>query len=407
MIASLILSNASTAGIMSEGAVQSLGVKRKLDLDKIIKASIFGPTLVVKLLNKLVGKGGLTGINFSLSSLLRQSQIFTNTVGSFFQLAGAYLDVSFAPLMPGIMRGLTWLSSQIPKYSVMIDDLWTFIETKWALAQPKIEQFAEWFTNPAKIKKLLDDLMGEVKDFSTLEGKSLVNQIITMVDTVGLVTSLDTLGKSPKGLLGGTRGLGMGSTAILGLGQGGLIEDPFTVEIDYSHIPLKTHVSPVLDTGGGGGVYGAFGTSGAAIPQKTPSVFKPESSAILPGAMLMRPEFGVADRRENNQVISQTHGQFGSHVGATIGQASGGGDSAGTTNILTTFFRNEGNDQAAQRMIANEVIMTRSGGSVHSLYQPKVQTYQAVASLHGSSVSIARESSQARTARTNIISRHN
>ena len=57
MLASLILSNASTAGIMSAGAVQSLGVGRKLDLDKLIKGSIFGGALVLKGLNKVVGKG--------------------------------------------------------------------------------------------------------------------------------------------------------------------------------------------------------------------------------------------------------------------------------------------------------------------------------------------------------------
>tara|TARA_R110002020_G_scaffold474949_1_gene708071 strand:+ start:2868 stop:4058 length:1191 start_codon:yes stop_codon:yes gene_type:complete len=396
MIASLILSNASTAGIMSEGAVQSLGVKRKLDLDKIIKASIFGPTLVVKLLNTLVGKGGLTGINFGLSSLLRQSQIFTTTVGTFFQLAGAYLDVSLAPLMPGIMRGLTWLSSQIPRYSFMIDNLWTFIETKWALAQPKIEQFAEWFKNPAKI--LEQTIPPKIQNQLKLAGETYLEHLGESY----LERSLEYRDKTIKEKI-------LGSTDLILQGDFGEFPD-----LKTSGLLQKLDKSPVLDTGGGGGVYGAFGgngTSGAAIPQaipqKTPSVFKPESSAILPGAMLMRPEFGVADRRENNQVISQTHGQFGSHVGATIGQASGGGDSAGTTNILTTFFRNQGNEEAAQRMIANEVIMTRSGGSVHSLYQPKVQTYQAVASLHGSSVSIARESSQARTARTNIISRHN
>ena len=406
MIASLILSNASTAGIMSAGAVQSLGVERKLNLDKMVKGSIFGGKLVLKGLNKLFGKGGLTGINFSLSSILRQSQIFTTTVGSFFQLAGAYLDMSLAPLMPKIMKGLIWLSTQLPKYTALIDGFVRWIGPKWEVAKIKLK----WLFDSIEYwKGLYNRLLEAWRNISTTEGwkdralkeleafdeqltfskdKGVMGNIETAITWVGGMSSLykmpniGPLGIGPYG-------------SILGLGQGGLIEEPFV---------NKNVTGPALDTGGGGGVYGAF--TGAAIPQKTPSVFKPESSAILPGAMLMRPEFGVADRRENNQSISQTHGQFGRHVGATIGQASGGGDSAGTTNILTTFFRNEGNDQAAQRMIANEAIMTRSGGSVHSLNQPKVQTYQAIASLHGSSVSIARESSQARTARTNIINRY-
>ena len=40
------------------------------------------------------------GIEVSLKSMLKQSQIFTSYVGSLFQIFGAMVDVMLAPLMP-------------------------------------------------------------------------------------------------------------------------------------------------------------------------------------------------------------------------------------------------------------------------------------------------------------------
>jgi len=66
-------------------------------------------------LNKFV-KGKL-GLNFGISSLLKQSQIFTSTIGVIFQLLGALVDVMIAPLLPLIVPLIRQFGEFIPYMS--------------------------------------------------------------------------------------------------------------------------------------------------------------------------------------------------------------------------------------------------------------------------------------------------
>lgn len=55
------------------------------------------------------------GIQMGLAGILKQSQIFTSTVGALFQIFGAFVDVLIAPLIrPLILPVLRWLARQIP-----------------------------------------------------------------------------------------------------------------------------------------------------------------------------------------------------------------------------------------------------------------------------------------------------
>tara|TARA_R110002020_G_scaffold474949_1_gene708072 strand:+ start:4075 stop:4869 length:795 start_codon:yes stop_codon:yes gene_type:complete len=140
MVASLILSAASTAGMLSGEASQSAGDGptgdggeiSTSDRKKLWKSAIVGPVNIIKILNKMVNRAtGVVGINLSVASLLRQSQFFTSTVGAFFQIMGAFLDKTLAPLMPGIMKGLSWMAEQLPKYANLVTKIVTFIEDGW------------------------------------------------------------------------------------------------------------------------------------------------------------------------------------------------------------------------------------------------------------------------------------
>lgn len=42
----------------------------------------------------------ITGVSFSVASMLKQSQIFTGVVGSIFQIIGAMIDMALLPLIP-------------------------------------------------------------------------------------------------------------------------------------------------------------------------------------------------------------------------------------------------------------------------------------------------------------------
>ena len=64
------------------------------------------------------------GIEFSLKSLLKQSQIFTSTIGSLFQMFGAMVDVILAPFAKYIVYAITKFAEWIPrigKFAEMIE----------------------------------------------------------------------------------------------------------------------------------------------------------------------------------------------------------------------------------------------------------------------------------------------
>ena len=140
MVASLILSAAATAGMLSGAASQSAadgptgdgGEISTSDRKKLWKSAVDGPIGIIKILNKIVHRSaGIVGINLSVASILRQSQIFTATVGAFFQILGAFVDATLAPLMPGIMKGLSWMADNLPKYARIVETVFQWIIDKW------------------------------------------------------------------------------------------------------------------------------------------------------------------------------------------------------------------------------------------------------------------------------------
>jgi len=68
-----------------------------------------------KQLKKMTGKAaGLLGVNVSLASILKQSQIFTGVFGTVFQILGAFVDIMLIPLMPVIKWVLNNMIDFIP-----------------------------------------------------------------------------------------------------------------------------------------------------------------------------------------------------------------------------------------------------------------------------------------------------
>jgi hypothetical protein len=54
------------------------------------------------------------GIQMGLAGILKQSQIFTSTIGSIFQIFGAFVDVILAPFVPMFIPAIRWLARQLP-----------------------------------------------------------------------------------------------------------------------------------------------------------------------------------------------------------------------------------------------------------------------------------------------------
>ena len=180
------------AGIIGEAAAGYT----KAQSQKIFKGITMGPKDTVKLLGKMAGKAtGLLGINFSLSSLLKQSQIFTGVLGTIFQILGAMVDAFLAPLMPYFTNVFRKMVTWIP----------------WA--QEKGEQFAAW------IQKILDTsdgpmaalgnmlkegFMNTVKWlWASLTESNIISQMVWGNDKSIMSNAINTLLKLMVGYIGG------------------------------------------------------------------------------------------------------------------------------------------------------------------------------------------------------------
>jgi len=114
---------------------------------------------------------GRLGIQFSIASILKQSQIFTGVLGSVFQILGAMVDVFLAPLMPFFIRTLRGMVSFIP------------------YVQEKGEQFAAWIEGVAAestgilhfleltLTGALKNILDEIKDVALEMGKNFVEKL--------------------------------------------------------------------------------------------------------------------------------------------------------------------------------------------------------------------------------------
>ena len=57
------------------------------------------------------------GVSISLGGILKQSQVFTSTLGTVFQLLGAFVDVIMAPFLPVIVPAIKAMASLLPVIS--------------------------------------------------------------------------------------------------------------------------------------------------------------------------------------------------------------------------------------------------------------------------------------------------
>ena len=89
----------------------------------------------------------LTGIQFTGAAMLKQSQIFTSTIGVIFQLMGALVDVILAPFIPIIVPAISGMAKMIPVVGKISQ--WIF---------DTLSNIFGW------IKNLLDDPVQTIRD---------------------------------------------------------------------------------------------------------------------------------------------------------------------------------------------------------------------------------------------------
>jgi len=90
--------------------------------EKGIKLQEKQPAFLGKIVKKM-------GINVGISSILKQSQIFTGTIGSVFQIFGALVDVILAPFLPIIVPIIRMLGNLIPAIHKTINGIINWYDT--------------------------------------------------------------------------------------------------------------------------------------------------------------------------------------------------------------------------------------------------------------------------------------
>ena len=83
---------------------------------KVTNALINGPKRMYKLqtgMKKFAQKS--LGLNLSIASIMKQSQLFTGFLGAIFQVIGAIVDAFLAPMMPTLFKLVVWMAKGVPK----------------------------------------------------------------------------------------------------------------------------------------------------------------------------------------------------------------------------------------------------------------------------------------------------
>jgi hypothetical protein len=87
------------------------------------------------------------GISFGMSAILKQSQLFTSYVGTIFQIVGALIDVTLAPLMPIFIPVLKFLTKMLPGARKVGEAVAGAIITviEWFKSSPVMKGIQEWW----------------------------------------------------------------------------------------------------------------------------------------------------------------------------------------------------------------------------------------------------------------------
>ena len=116
-------------------------------------------------LNKFVKQN--LGLQFSMSAVLKQSQIFTSFVGTIFQLLGALVDVMLAPLLPIAMvilrlmgRILPWVQTKSEAFGAWLTEAVKNVTVWYQSIKPKVDKIwaefkAAWGEGWVEVSKLI------------------------------------------------------------------------------------------------------------------------------------------------------------------------------------------------------------------------------------------------------------
>lgn len=149
------------------------------------------------------------GINFSVGAIVKQSQVFTSTIGSIFQLLGALVDVILAPFLPIVVPAIRALGEYIPKVAqwakqaaeIAIPAIKTYIaplvqglQKIGSLQEGGFKQIGDWLVQLAT--DITTKLGPKILEFSLMAAEWSWNQIVKIYnylkEEIPAIKALDT-----------------------------------------------------------------------------------------------------------------------------------------------------------------------------------------------------------------------
>lgn len=145
LIMSIIAGAQVSIGAAKEAIDKAGGTRAALSQAKekvLASAIIQGPKKSVEFLRKMTKSiAGTFGIQFSIASILKQSQIFTGALGTVFQILGAFVDVILAPFMPIFVRLVKRMVSWIPTIQEKAEAAAAWLEQAWFTEEGVVGNF--------------------------------------------------------------------------------------------------------------------------------------------------------------------------------------------------------------------------------------------------------------------------
>ena len=146
------------------------------------------------------------GIQMGLAGILKQSQVFTSTVGAFFQIFGAMVDVMLAPLVkPVLIPVMRWLARQIPTMGKLSRAVFGFLGSTVLGLVSMVKKIGGWLSNLGKKEFWVDLKNSIVNTINGIPGR--------VMDTIKTGLTWDYWKNIFRALWNATvggRGLGMG-----------------------------------------------------------------------------------------------------------------------------------------------------------------------------------------------------
>ena len=152
------------------------------------------------------------GIDLTLRSMLKQSQLFTSIFGSFFQIVGAAIDVILTPFMPIIIPVIKKLASWIPDIKQSAEDIFRWgtniLRTIWTPIKATFDNIGNLL--PQSVKDLFSAF------FSSHHWKGLMVAMVALVSTTAGRGLLAKGFRGARSEVGMARAFGMDHVAMRG-----------------------------------------------------------------------------------------------------------------------------------------------------------------------------------------------